>query len=482
MLKKLLACVTAVMVILGISPSLAASAKVSVMLPSFAVTVNGAVIDNLYREYPLIVYKNITYFPMTYADARFLNLQANWTEKTGLVIAKTQSSGEYNAFKTARKNALKLTAEIQSGAITIGGKAVDNKKEEYPLLSLRGITYFPLTWRFAVTEFGWDYSFTASGGLVINSKPSGVGITLNLPIAKQFGSAVFAVSGQYIYFLGDKGVIYQASLNGLSTKKAVFQLPETSEGSGSYVTASLRGTKDGNAQLTYFAGGLPAPFTVTLKADGTSTAQEQWVTVLEGVAVKVYGGMPPETGNLFVKGVGDTEYRSIGGAYNYTADAGLDIYKGTLCIAGNPSGNATTEKYLYSIGLTDGKATQIFPKPITSFVRQGDGLIILTADGMLYKRDTSGAYTQRTTTSVSSYAVSESDVYYVSDGKVMGCADGKTVYSEGNAVSVKYDDGYLFCDLGDSLIIYDSALKTAYRFANKNAFVKGGLVYVIVGA
>lgn len=34
----------------------------------------------------------------------------------------------------------------------------------------RDVTYFPLTWRFAVDEFGWMYSFDSKNGLNIYSK------------------------------------------------------------------------------------------------------------------------------------------------------------------------------------------------------------------------------------------------------------------------------------------------------------------------
>ena len=49
--------------------------KVSVKLPSFAVTLNGTQIDSKNSEYPLIVYRDITYFPMTYHGAHFLHLK-----------------------------------------------------------------------------------------------------------------------------------------------------------------------------------------------------------------------------------------------------------------------------------------------------------------------------------------------------------------------------------------------------------------------
>ena len=48
------------------TPAALAADTVQVTLPSFTVTLNGQVIDNSYRQYPLLVYKDITYFPMTY--------------------------------------------------------------------------------------------------------------------------------------------------------------------------------------------------------------------------------------------------------------------------------------------------------------------------------------------------------------------------------------------------------------------------------
>ena len=70
-------------------PAHAASGNVKVILPAFKVTLNRTVIENASNQYPLIVYKDITYFPMTYYDCRFLGLESVWNNSTGLKIAKT---------------------------------------------------------------------------------------------------------------------------------------------------------------------------------------------------------------------------------------------------------------------------------------------------------------------------------------------------------------------------------------------------------
>ena len=173
MRKKLLATtlLSAFLLTLSPMPQALAADTVQVTLPSFSVTLNGQTTGNDYSKYPLLVYKDITYFPMTYYDCRLLGLKTDWAADTGLVIDKNEGYFyEYLREVNNSKNARKQTARIADGKITVNGKVIDNSKEEYPLLVFRDITYFPLTWRFAVNEFGWDYRFNQQEGLVIDNK------------------------------------------------------------------------------------------------------------------------------------------------------------------------------------------------------------------------------------------------------------------------------------------------------------------------
>lgn len=54
-----------------------ANNQVQVTLPSFSVCLNGQTTGNDYSKYPLLVYKDITYFPMTYYDCRLLGIKTN---------------------------------------------------------------------------------------------------------------------------------------------------------------------------------------------------------------------------------------------------------------------------------------------------------------------------------------------------------------------------------------------------------------------
>ena len=173
MRKKLLATtlLSAFLLTLSPMPQALAADTVQVTLPSFSVTLNGQTTGNDYSKYPLLVYKDITYFPMTYYDCRLLGLKTDWTADTGLVIDKNEGYFyEYLREVNNSKNARKQTAKLADGKITVNGKVIDNSKEEYPLLVFRDVTYFPLTWRFAVNEFDWNYRFNQQEGLVIDNK------------------------------------------------------------------------------------------------------------------------------------------------------------------------------------------------------------------------------------------------------------------------------------------------------------------------
>ena len=152
------------------APAVLAADTVQVTLPGFTVTLNGQSTSNDYSKYPLLVYKDITYFPMTYYDCRLLGVRTNWTKDTGLVIDKNQEYFyEYMREVSDNKNTRKQTAKIADGKISVNGKVIDNCKEDYPLLVFRDVTYFPLTWRFAVDELDWQYRFNQKEGLVIDN-------------------------------------------------------------------------------------------------------------------------------------------------------------------------------------------------------------------------------------------------------------------------------------------------------------------------
>jgi hypothetical protein len=177
-MKRLGRCIIAVIfaMFLTVASSVCAfgaSGRAVVTIPNFSVSLNELKFDsNDYEPYPLLVYQDITYFPMTYYKSNLLNLNASWTAEDGLVIIKSDSETpkefSYETPVSARNNSIQ-TANIIDSKVTVNGKAIDNSNEPYPLLLFRDITYFPLTWRFAVEEFEWNYTFDDKAGLTIRA-------------------------------------------------------------------------------------------------------------------------------------------------------------------------------------------------------------------------------------------------------------------------------------------------------------------------
>ena len=100
MKRNLLSFVLAVILVMGMA-AMAYGAQegrsAGVALPEFKVTINGEEVNNSNSQYPLIVYKDITYFPMTYNDCRFLGLESYWKGNAeGLFIETTGVTAAYN--------------------------------------------------------------------------------------------------------------------------------------------------------------------------------------------------------------------------------------------------------------------------------------------------------------------------------------------------------------------------------------------------
>ena len=138
-----------------------AASSVKVTIPSYKVELEYEAVNCATSKYPLINYKGITYFPMTWGYSRLLGLTSVWIEGKGLFVASWGTYGpatsdfEMPVYKGS-KNPKTVSAVIADYPIYVNGAKLDNSKEEYPILNFRGITYFPLTWRFAREEFDWD--------------------------------------------------------------------------------------------------------------------------------------------------------------------------------------------------------------------------------------------------------------------------------------------------------------------------------------
>ena len=88
-MKKFTGAVCAALLMMGLSAAPAMAQNAAATLPTFPVTLNGVVMEQQYAQYPLLVYKDITYVPMTWEETRLLGLETTYTHADGLGVNKT---------------------------------------------------------------------------------------------------------------------------------------------------------------------------------------------------------------------------------------------------------------------------------------------------------------------------------------------------------------------------------------------------------
>jgi len=471
MMKKIQTIILLVIVFtLGIfsTAAYAASGNVKVTLPAFKVTLNGTVIENATNQYPLIVYKDITYFPMTYYDCRFLGLESVWNSSTGLKIAKTGVNWGYHKYQAAGRNNTVYTAQIADFKIQVNGKQIDNTKEEYPLLVFRDITYFPLTWRFAVDEFGWKYSFDERNGLVINSTASDLtAIQLTLPIVTlpDGEKGAFTVAGNYYYYQGEKGKIYQASVANPKERREVYQLPESYYFGYEYGLSSLH-TDKGKAILKYHSGGatMGSDHIIWLKEDGTTEDIDHGysaIRIYDDYTVRVDHWAPPIAGNLQIKKTDEHEYTNVGDPECYfgrfflsdgqglTSQPSQDLYlidEEIYVLGYYQDNNLPTTTGIYRVNIHSGKTTRVCDAEASSFKITDDIIYFTDRNQYLYRVSLSGGQAELLIDqAVSQYEVLQGHLYYAlaENGQLFALDNEESINPGGQLKKMEIQNGYL---------------------------------------
>ncbi|MDF2724608.1 MAG: hypothetical protein K0Q59_4283 [Paenibacillus sp.] len=151
-------------------PAHAAAEPVTVTLPKFPVELDGVQLDNAHLKYPLLTYKDITYIPMTWSIAQATALQLQWSEENGLTVylgTPMSVKPELEAGGSFRDD--RYTAQVAEFPVTVNQTAVNNAEQAYPLLVFQNVTYFPLTWDYAVDTFRWKLTWDEADGLSIKT-------------------------------------------------------------------------------------------------------------------------------------------------------------------------------------------------------------------------------------------------------------------------------------------------------------------------
>lgn len=172
---KILIRIALILILMGCSSFFAKTANaemIDVTIPTFKVTLDDEVMNNWKTEYPCLVYRNLTYFPMTLNNARAMGLDIYYNVREGLFINQSPkpTDEKYEPYyNVERQNRPKYNALLPTYPIYVNGSLIDNSQEPFPIFNFRGITYFPLSWHYCVNEFGWKYKYTREDGLRVTS-------------------------------------------------------------------------------------------------------------------------------------------------------------------------------------------------------------------------------------------------------------------------------------------------------------------------
>ncbi len=258
------------LMVLTLALSVPVFASETATLPEFNVTLNGTEVDSAYRQFPLLVYRDITYFPMTYYDCRFLGVTTAWDGETNTLKIENNNEwfgGAYRTYDWNWENGKEHGVSVCNFNIEVNGKVIDNASEEYPLLTFRDATYFPLTWRFASEEFGWKYSFDSEKGLVIttdNVKTK----NLSLPgIAEEPG--MVGTDGVYYYYRSGKNIM-RVLREDFSSPEIIHTQPDNYIGDGNGTYTSFLYDK-GSLYMSYHIGNasMGTTFWYKINPDGS---------------------------------------------------------------------------------------------------------------------------------------------------------------------------------------------------------------------
>lgn len=513
-----------------VSASAAAGKKVSVSLPRFSVTLNGTAMDSKKEQYPLIVYKNITYFPMTYNHTRFLGLDTLWENKSGLTIEKAKGKWDYQGYPTSRINPSSQLASIPTFPVRVNGKIVDNSKEEYPLLSFRNITYFPLTWKYAVSEFGWDYKYDDKDGLVITSKNQNDVAVKQIDIKKlapKFNAAVSSslVKNGYLYYPNDKKVL-RVKLDNLAKKEVALDYKKLADFQGDDFEGYFKSYQGGD-YFVYHTGGAVMGNDLHYKIDGALPLKEAYAGypyLFETDKYKgnIYFFAPPSTENYEIldKTTGkEIKFkinekgfygRNISGMAGAALGETKAVIKGDMLYTTFAAGEDWAAKdKLYSFNLKTLESKKLFDNAVNRFTMTGDKLYFLDKDDVPYVGSVNGNDAKKVEikdTKASDFIVGNGFFYYTKrilrddiPGNAVGNLptknmplldiSGKAINGDATveSMSTRADGNYSVVKFmtnnptENKIMIFDKNGKVIYESIDKayDAFYENGIVYLI---
>ncbi len=167
-MKKVMRFFTFVLVLIAVL-TFAASAHagfVKVQIAPFYTEAEHVSVYNGSVEYPFILYKNVTYLPLTKGVCERLGLVTGFDSQKGFYVVSEDYvpyiEDDRSIFGKTAQNyyGIEYDAVVPQYPVYLNGIRIDSTKEEYPFINFRGITYLPLTYKFVVEELDLDLKWS----------------------------------------------------------------------------------------------------------------------------------------------------------------------------------------------------------------------------------------------------------------------------------------------------------------------------------
>lgn len=455
-----------------------------VNIPSFRVVLNGVEVDNLNREYPLIIYKDITYFPLTYYDCRFLGLTSEWSAQDGLHIKKESISCGYREYLSSYKNKSSYSATIPSFNIKISNNLIDNSKEEYPLLLFRNVTYFPMTWKFCVDEFNWNYSYDNKNGLIINSANKNVKTVMNSQDYYKEDILKSAIYDNALYYTASDGGIYKKDFFNQAKDKKIYQLPLIYEDDASknkiYAELEFENIDD-EFYLIIYNGTHKYYYKIDTNGNIVKTAQDKlFKKAGNDIIVEINQAIPPGPDNLIIKSVsngisnrGNTEYYygwSIAESGGWIAIDDLYVEDNYIYTIAIESEDSKLGK-IVRINIDTNETVIISDIGALEFEVAEKHIYFIDEDKRLHKIDRQSFQdTIIDTSKWTKFKTFKNSIYYADkNGKLFVHGNDKMINEKARLVDIQIFDDYLLClfeednSVNDRMLVFNKENQIIFR-------------------
>lgn len=137
---------------------------------NFNIEINDVLVEKEKSQFPILMYNEIVYLPMTWQNLQALGLKVQF-ESNSVYINKVKevvagySNGEENSnFPEV------ISLALPERKIYINDILLENEKVEYPILEYNGLFYLPMSDEFVEDMLGIDLEFSSTAGLFINSE------------------------------------------------------------------------------------------------------------------------------------------------------------------------------------------------------------------------------------------------------------------------------------------------------------------------